>query len=320
MVVKDKKKLIECKENEKILVTGGTGYLGARIGKFLAECGYEVNLGSRHPFSRGAVEGCDQILTDWDDPKLAFCKGYDFIIHAAGMNARECEKNSQLAAEFNGQTTQRLVEAAASYGCKNFFYLSTVHVYKSPLLGNFNEKSTCRNNHPYATSHLLGEQALHRVTKGSPMTGHVLRLSNCFGYPLTKTNECWSLVLNEFVRDAFRLGKITIKENCFSKRDFLPISELNNIFAKILNIDTLIPNTINICTGTSRSLIEVAEQVRAVVTELTGKPVNILTEPVLENNYELNIESKSLFQMGIQPKNTLSGEIKLLLASLNGQE
>lgn len=299
--------------HEKVLVTGGTGYLGARIGEALVAHGYNVDLGSRNPFSRGLVKGCNQILTNWDDPELSFCRGYNFIIHAAGMSAQACEKNPQSAIEFNGVTTERLVKKAAYYGCKKFFYLSTVHVYKNPLLGVFDEKSENLNTHPYATSHFLGEQALIKNTKESLMQGHVLRLSNCFGYPLTQDNDCWGLVLNEFVRDAYRSGSITIRGDCFGRRDFMPISELNRILIKISGITDFIPEIINISTGISLSLLEVAEQVCNITTARTGKSIDIIRENTLENSYELNIENKSLQKLGIVPRNALVEEIKLML-------
>ena len=100
----------------RALVTGGTGYLGARIGKSLAEHGYDVSLGSRNPFTNGTVEGCDQVATDWDDPELKFCKGFDLIIHSSGMNANDCALNPSLALKFNGQTTGQLARKAAFYG------------------------------------------------------------------------------------------------------------------------------------------------------------------------------------------------------------
>ena len=301
------------KHSEKVLITGGTGYLGARIGEHLAAHGYEVYLGSRNPSSRGLVQGCKQILTNWDDPELSFCKGYDLIVHAAGLNAQDCRKYPQLAIEFNGKTTERLAKKAALYGCKRFFYLSTVHVYKQPLVGCFNEKSLTKNPHPYATSHLLGEQALIQVTEQSIMQGHVLRLSNCFGHPLTRDNECWELVLNEFIRDAYKLGRITIKGDYFSRRDFLPIRELNRILIKIFGVSEPVPKIINISSGSSRSLLEVADQVVAATGEMTGKSVGIVKKDVLENNYQLNIENNALREMGILPRDALIDEIESML-------
>jgi UDP-glucose 4-epimerase len=307
---------MDISNRQRVLVTGGTGYLGARVGASLAEHGYDVYLGSRKPYSHGIVEGCNQVITDWDDPQLTFCKGFDLIIHAAGMNADECARNPHLAIEFNGKVTELLVRQSASYGCKRFFYLSTVHVYRSPLSGRFNEQSPALNIHPYATSHLLGEQAVINGTRYSRMAGHVLRLSNCFGYPITHENGCWGLVLNEFIRDATSLGLITIRGDFFGRRDFLPISELNSLLIKILGSTGLIPAVMNISTGTSRTLLDVALQVSDMVTEMTGKSVEIVKENMSANDYSLNIENNSLQRMGILPHKTLSKEIRLMLEFL----
>ena len=138
------------------------------------------------------------------------------------------------------------------YNSVTFVYLKFIFKLPGYTPGNL-------NNHPYATSHLLGEQALIRITKDSLMQGHVLRLSNCFGYPLTQENDCWNLVLNEFIRDAFRLRMITIRGDCFGRRDFLPIRELNRILIKIIGINGFIPEIINISTGTSLTLLEEQE-------------------------------------------------------------
>ena len=304
------------KNSQKVLVTGGAGYLGARVGSSLAAQGYDVSLGSRSSFPHRVVEGCDQVVTNWEDSELKFCKGFDVIIHAAGMNARECDQSPNLAIQFNGEMTERLALKSATYGCKRFIYLSTVHVYQSPLLGVFSEESTTLNTHPYAMSHLYGEEALIRVAKGSAMTGHVLRLSNCFGYPLSKKADCWELVLNEFVRDAFSLGKITIKGDYFARRDFLPISELSRILVDILASTVPIPEIINVSTGNSRTLLEAAIQVGDVVLEMTGKSVEICKNdlPILDSS--LKIKNNALDKVGIYPSKDLTQEIRLMLEYL----
>ena len=305
---------------KKVLVTGGTGYLGARIGGSLAAYGYSVFLGSRRPFSHGDVERCNQILTNWDDPDLTFCKGYDYIIHAAGMNAYECEKNPKSAKKFNGEITELLVKKAAAYGCKRFFYLSTVHVYKSPLSGCFDEKSPSLNTHPYATSHLFGEEALIRISESSSMKGHVLRLSNCFGYPLTQNNDCWGLVLNQFVREACNLGKITIRGDYLARRDFLPIKQFTSVLERFLEITTPIPQVINISSGTSLTLLEAAEIVSSLITKMTGRHVRVVKGNTSGINYELKIKNSSLCEMGITISNNLVEEIKLLVDFLRNYE
>jgi UDP-glucose 4-epimerase len=299
--------------SRKVLVTGGTGYLGARIGKSLAEQGYDVCLGSRNPYANGKVEGCNQIATTWDDPELKFCKGFDLIIHAAGVNARDCAENPSLALKFNGQTTGRLVQKAESYGCERFIYLSTVHVYNSPLVGTFDEQSPILNNHPYATSHHSGEEQVLSVGKNSSLDGTVLRLSNTFGYPLTEETACWGLVFNEFIRDAFLKGRIIINGDCSSKRDFLPITELNRILGEILASPYPIPEVINVSSATSRTLLEVACRVRDVVSKFTGTAVELVNEIGSETESNLNIKNGALEKIGIFPSGDLNLEIRYML-------
>jgi UDP-glucose 4-epimerase len=303
--------------NPRALITGGTGYLGSRIGASLAKHGYDVYLGSRNPFVKGIVKGCNQVVTDWDDCELAFCKDFDLIIHAAGMNVYDCAQNPGLALKFNGQITGKLAQKAAFYGCKRFIYLSTVHVYNSPLVGDFDEQAPVLNGHPYATSHHFGEQQVLSVAKNSYLDCTVLRLSNSFGYPVTHQTTCWGLVLNEFIRDAFLKGQITINGDCFSKRDFLPITELNRILIEILYSPELIPEVINVSSGTSKTLLEVALQVSDAVFEFSGTTVELVNEIGPKTDLKLNIKNRALEKIGIFANNDLKLEISKMLDFLS---
>ena len=145
------------------------------------------------------------------------------------------------------------------------------------------------------------------------MSGHVLRLSNCFGYPLTADNDCWGLVLNEFIRDACKLGRITIRGDHFSRRDFLPIKELNRILISFFKIKSPIPQIINISTGTSLSLLEIAEKVSGLTNKITGNQIEIVKANNSRGKYKLKINNNSLHKMGIIPNDNLDEEIKLML-------
>jgi UDP-glucose 4-epimerase len=301
---------------EKVLITGGTGYLGARIGQFLMECGYQVSLGSREPFKSDDISGCHKVTTNWQDPELDFCKGYDCIIHTAGMNAKGCAESPEAAFYFNGICTEKLIEAAIKAGCKNFFYLSTVHIYDSPLVGCFSETSPVSNSHPYATSHFYGEQILVNALKKQEIKGGVLRLSNCFGSSVLGNGDNWELVLNQFVRDAVTKNEITITGNCLSQRDFLPISELVQVIERIFNYKGSIPNTINISSGVSITLEKAANLVADIVFTETGRKVSISKsqQPVDDGN--LVIKNTALNTMGIHVSSDLTQEIRGLIRNL----
>lgn len=303
-------------KNHKVLITGGTGYLGGSIGKYLASVGYDVYLGSRKPFSRGAVQGCSQILTNWEDKNLKFCKGFKTIIHAAGMNAKDCFNNPQKAHSFNGKLTESLIKKSSEYKCDNFIYLSTIHVYKSPLSGIINESTCVLNNHPYASSHYYAEQALIRAIKKNIIKGTVLRLSNCFGPAVTRDNECWELALNQFAYDAVMRGLININGNFLATRDFLPLTELNRILQILLENINDAPDTINISTEKSRSLFNVANLVAKIVFETKGKKVSVNKNNSSMEEESFQIENTALNYMGISVNNNLDLEIKKLILSI----
>ena len=307
--------MVENLNHCRVLVTGGTGYLGARIGKSLAEQGYDVCLGSRYPFANGTVEGCNQVATDWDDSEFNFCKGFDLIIHAAGMNANDCAKNPEMAYQFNGLLTEKLIARALAFGCKRFFYLSTVHVYNAPLIGCFNEYSVTLNKHPYATSHFYGEQALEKALASGALRGAVLRLSNCFGFPITSTRDPWGLVVNEFARDAVSKQEIIINGNYLSKRDFLPIAELNKILVEVLNYSDTLPSIINISSGKSMTLGEVANIVSEITSQVIGEKVSILKNINAAPEGDLLIENNALKGMGISVGRDLNREIRDLISN-----
>ena len=128
----------------------------------------------------------------WNDESTLerICEGIDVIIHAAGMNARDCAADPLGAMNFNGLATKRLVEAASRSGVKKFIYLSTAHIYASPLVGNITEKTLPQNSHPYATSHLAGESAVLHANDCGIIRGLVIRLSNAYGAP-THKNVNW---------------------------------------------------------------------------------------------------------------------------------
>ena len=138
----------------RILITGGLGLIGGRLGQHLHQAGHQVILGSRNTCNPPDwLPQAEVAETDWkvDSSLEQICNGVDVLIHAAGMNAQDCVADPVAALEFNGLATARLLASAICAGVKRFIYLSTAHVYASPLVGTINEDTCPRNLHPYAT-------------------------------------------------------------------------------------------------------------------------------------------------------------------------
>jgi UDP-glucose 4-epimerase len=159
----------------KILITGGMGYVGGRLAVHLAQAGHQIVLGSRNASSPPVwLPQAEVLQIAWGDAGALeqSCDGVDVVIHAAGMNAQDCAADPAAALGFNGVATARLVAAACRAGVQRFIYLSTAHVYASPLVGAITEETCPRNMHPYATSHIAGEHAVlyanqHKQIRGA---------------------------------------------------------------------------------------------------------------------------------------------------------
>jgi len=246
----------------KILITGGFGYLSTRLAHDLSVCGHKIVLATRNEnltqFSSGQIE---VQKVDWDSNSsiLGICKNIDVVIHCAGVDAKTSIKNPNLAYDFNGNKTSDFVMAASSSMVKKFIFLSTAHVYKTPLLGKITENSPILNLHPYAKSRYAGELAVLKHSAISQMEGVVARISNVYGAPENYQSNCWNLVINDLCRQAVFNEKIEIRDKTNTIRDFLPISSFSKIIKFIVNAENKIGPIVNIGSGFGQGVWDIAK-------------------------------------------------------------
>jgi UDP-glucose 4-epimerase len=223
----------------RILITGGFGFVGGRLGQHLYQAGHQVILGSRNA-SRPPnwLPHTEVAKIDWNDGRALeqTCNGVDVIIQAAGMNAQDCATNPVAALEVNGIATARLLDASIRCSVKRFIYLSTAHVYASPLIGTITEETCPRNLHPYATSHLAGENVVLGATQRGEIEGFVLRLSNAFGAPMHKEVNCWMLLVNDLCRQAVTERRLTLQTTGLQRRDFVTLEGIARALSHVIDL------------------------------------------------------------------------------------
>jgi len=301
----------------KVLVTGGFGYLGGRIAKSLSAQGYKIRLGSRKIRSTPSwLQNAEVVQTIWGDSRKLFeiCEGVDAIIHTAGINAQDCSLDPVRAIEFNGAETARLVKASCDAAVPRFIYLSTAHVYSSPLEGKISEDSCLLNNHPYATSHVAGENAvLYQDNPKQNLRTIVLRLSNLIGSPTHKDANCWQLAVNDFCRQVAETARIEVNSPADVERDFISISVLCSLIELLVNSDRLDDNLINVVSSKTISLKNIVETIEERTQKVFGfKPKVLFKNKNLINNNSLLISNDKLIK-NIKFKNSLEDEIDQLL-------
>lgn len=260
----------------RILIAGGFGLLGGRLSDYLQRLGHDIVLGSRT--SKTAPEWLPRALVikmDWGDSRALeeSCSDVDVVIHAAGANASICSEDPVFALESNGVATARLVAAARQSLVKRFIYLSTAHVYASPLSGTITEETCPRNVHPYATSHRAGEDAVLYASARGEIEGIVLRLSNAFGRPMHSGVNCWMLLANDLCRQAVENRTMVLQTGGSQQRDFIPIADVCRVVGYFANRSAIAAPTqriVNVGSGRTQTVLEMAEYIRARCGEVLG--------------------------------------------------
>ncbi len=305
----------------RILITGGLGFVGGRVAEALLEAGHVVFLGTRQPtLSADCLPGAIVTQMCWQD-SIALekvCAEIDVVIHAAGMNSKDCADDPVMALDFNGLSTARLVSAASRSKVKRFIYFSTAHIYSDPLVGAITEESCPRNLHPYATSHLAGEHVVLQRAKFDDMSRIVLRLSNTFGRPAYKESNCWTLLVNDLCRQVVQTRCMVLRTRGQQYRDFISMKSVCHVVCSLLANRTNYQNWVvyNLGSGISQTVISMARIIQARSKQVLGfepdlfKPNVDLRE---EQTEPLFYSTERLRALGIAMSENLIEEIDQLL-------
>ena len=311
----------------RILITGAFGYLGGRLTQFLEASGeHGLMLGSR--WTRGktlAGSTSSAVVTDWDTPESLheLCDTVDTVVHVAGMNAQDCAADPSGALRANGLNTSALVHASEQTGVKRVIYISTAHVYASPLAGVLTELVCPRSLHPYATSHRAGEDAVLAATERGVLSGIVVRLSNVYGRPARPDADCWSLVVNDLCRQAVTTERLALHSSGLQRRDFLPMDEVCRALQHLIELpqDRLGFPLYNVGGEWPVTIREVTELIRDRCAEILGfRPA--ITAPMPgpgEETHTLEYRLDALRATGFVPAPDQKREIDRLLRYCRAQ-
>ena len=307
-----------------ILITGGLGYLGARIALHLISQGLTVRLGSSRidPQIPAELINCQFVHTDFknQDSLNRACYGVNTIIHLAGMSASHCNINPKEAMIMKGVGTKKLLLAAQLNLIKTFIYFSTVHVYGNPLVGDINENSFTMPSHPYSISHRLAEDLILEANEQLGIKCILFRLSNAVGSPVCVNTNCWSLVVNDLCKQVVINGEMKLNSNKNVLRDYLSINYICNVLEKILVNNSLrnamAGSVINMSSGKSINLGDIVDLIKECAQDnLEFIPsASFLTLPIKGQKADtLNIHSRLESDFGIKFSSNLSVEISQLL-------
>jgi ADP-L-glycero-D-manno-heptose 6-epimerase len=158
----------------RIIVTGGTGFLGSNLVKNLLVSGHDVVTTGREKENRNKA---NLICYDFNDIPWEFYKDLDCLFHYAACTDTTITDEDYL---FNVNTYKpiELFKRAIDNGCKRIIYASSASVY-GDIEPPFREDGDTKPLNSYAKSKLCLDKEVEKLAKGVTIIG--LRYTNVYG-------------------------------------------------------------------------------------------------------------------------------------------
>jgi nucleoside-diphosphate-sugar epimerase len=312
---------------KKVLVTGGSGYIGARLCLYLASEGYAVTAlcHSKISSDESWVSQMDKVLVgDVRDESfmsdLAEYK-YDILIHLVSLDHHQSNGKPSLVSSVNITPVWSLLEIFSKQGLRKFIYFSTAQVYGAVQNETVRENQNLNTQNAYGLTHHIGETICEYYNRTTAVDCRIVRLSNSYGAPVFEENNCWWLVINDLCRMAYTQKQIVLQSNGTPLRDFIHGWDVCRGVHAI--IETSNPHiTYNLSSGMTLSILEIAEKIKTVFAErydvtlpiTVGTPKNDLVPT------KYKIDNSLILSIGFEPKWSLEDGINDLFEYLEKSE
>lgn len=202
----------------KILVTGGSGFLGSHVADALSERGHEVAIFDvkSSPFLRDNQRMIIGDVTDADAVNAAV-KGCDAVYHLAALaEIGQAMDHPRDTMSVNVMGTVNVLEAAREHAIKRFVFSSSIYVYSDQ--GSF-----------YRTSKQACEHLLQDYQDRFGLDFTILRFGSLYGPRADSSNAVFRMVSS-----ALKTGKVKYVGNGREVREYIHIRDAALMSADVL--------------------------------------------------------------------------------------
>jgi UDP-glucose 4-epimerase len=265
-------------EIEHVLVTGGCGFIGANLVRFLRErTAWRVrvidNMQTGDP-GHVSQELADVVEGNVADPRALepALEGIDAVIHLASTTG-VVPSVEDPAWDFEGNPlpTFRLLDACRRRGIDRVVFASsgaTLGEAPPPV----NEEVLPRPLSPYGAGKLAGEAYCQAFAASHGMQTAALRFSNVYGpFSLRKKGNA----IPNFIRRSLSNEPMVIYGDGMQTRDFIYVEDLCDCIHRAATADGIGGEVFQVAIGAETAILDLAELVKKV----TGAESEISFEP-----------------------------------------
>ncbi len=286
----------------KILVTGGSGFIGSHLVKELIEAGHTVDVFD----VRKPILADNWINKDIRNRLFDVIKGYDAVYHLAAIaNAIFCQEVPKKSYDINVMGTFNVASACLKNDIPRLLYASTTWMSGLQVgeeITEYNPMEVHNMNSLYGATKLSSEMILESMFAEFKAPKYTIMR---YGIPYGERMNI-GLVVREFMYQAEKFKTLTIFGDGHQGRNFLYVGDMCG--AQVRLLDKKAENKIyNLGSERIITVKELAEEVnKHYPVKITYIP-QARVEPKIKN-----VSSEKVFNdFGWRPKTSLSEGIKI---------
>ena len=258
-------------QGHRILVTGGSGFIGRHVVADLRAAGADVRVVDLKPHPDPAVEIVLGDIAEEDVLQDALAGGVDGIVHLAAVTSvlRSIE-HPDLTFRTNVAATHLLLELGRAAGATSLVFASTNAVTGPMEAPAISEAAVLRPLTPYGATKAAGEMLMSASTAAYGLRCAVLRLTNVYGPGMQAKDSIVARLMR-----AIRLGHVfEIYGDGTQVRDYVHAADVTAA-VRLGLLDERWSGPTVIGAGRSLSVLEVVDAVR----EVTGAEIDVTHGP-----------------------------------------
>ena len=253
---------------EKVVVTGGAGFIGSHLVDKLIEQGKEVHIfddmsmGSEENINPKAHFHKIDISTMGPRTLAKFMEGVDTVFHVASKTrVQPSIKYPSLYHRVNVTGTVNMLVASVKAGVKRFVYSASSSAYGESDIMPLVETMPTNPMSPYGLSKLMGEEYCKLFTTQYGLETISLRYFNVYG-ERQNIDGGYCLVMGIFAKQKKNGEPLTIVGDGEQRRDFTFVGDVVNANILAATSDKVgAGEVINVGNGDNRSVNQIADMI-----------------------------------------------------------
>lgn len=310
---------------EKILVTGGLGFIGSHFISSLVDKNYHITIiDNKDPKTYSSLIKsfikCNNIKIiniNMNHP-IEIDGSFDYIVHAAALlGVQKSIDYPYTVLNENAISTQRILDFAFKMkNLKKFIYFSTSEIYGDIEEVTEDMPAVIRTNGrrwSYATSKLFGEYLTLSAFHEHGLPSSIIRPFNVYGPYRYGTNA-----LSTFINAALKNENITLSGDGQQKRSWCYIDDFIDCLNRVLLCDRSKGESFNIGNGEEYlSIYDLAKEI-IILTESRSKI--ILNGQFIEDiRYRKPSTDKAKILLGYEPKISLQSGLEKTISWIKSE-